>query len=155
MKCYSEKVYQRFLDGELGPLLKRRVILHAKTCGKCRDWIHRLNRENSAISLLFQEAREAPDLSRPIMERIRISLGPSPNPEKSRSRFMVRGLQFAAAICLFVLFLVFLFQDRKPGPFNGNRDILIRTAMVDGHSVRTHLFASGDPDTIFIWLEKM
>ena len=153
MKCHDESIFQRFVDGELGVVARGRVASHVRKCERCRNLVDRLNGENSEISLLLGEEIAVPDLSRPIMERIRTAPGPSPG--KFRYRFLVRGLQFAAAITLVVLFLIFLFQNRNSGPFNGNRDVLIRTAMVDGQAVQTHVFTSVESDIKFIWLEKM
>jgi anti-sigma factor RsiW len=155
MKCYDESILQRLVDGELGALFGGRVASHLKKCRRCRDGVDGLSGENSEISRLFREDIKVPELRQPIMDKIRTARDQSRHPEKSRSRLLVRGLQIAAAIFLVALFLVFLFQDRNPGPFNGERDILIRTASVEGQAVQTHVFVSGDPDTKFIWLEKM
>jgi hypothetical protein len=88
------------------------------------------------------------------MDKIRGFRDESRHPGKARPGLLIRGLQIAAAVLLVALFLVFLFMDRDSGPFNGERDILIRTARVEGRAVQTHVFVSGDPDIKFIWLEK-
>lgn len=155
MKCAGEMIYQRFVDGEVGLLQKFRIVSHLKKCESCREWVQCLNRENSEIALLFREDLEAPDLTQPIMEKIK-SAGHRTFPGvKLLSPSLKVGLRIAAAFFLIVLFLVFLFQDRYPGQFNGEGDILIRTARVEGQAVQTHVFVSGDSDTKFIWLEKM
>ena len=154
MKCIDESILQRFVDGELGALPRSRVALHVKKCGRCRNYLDELERENSEISRLFREEIKAPELRQPIMDKIRGFRDESRHPGKARPGLLIRGLQIAAAVLLVALFLVFLFMDRDSGPFNGERDILIRTARVEGRAVQTHVFVSGDPDIKFIWLEK-
>ena len=155
MKCFGETIYQRFVDDELTPLLKMRVARHIRRCGRCREGIERLNRENSRLTLLLQPEQEGPDLSRSIMDRITSSLAGTGLPERSRSRLPWAWIPVAAAFILVAMFLLSPFQGRNSSHFKGEGKVLIQTATVDGRTVQTHVFESGDEDITFIWLEKM
>ena len=155
MKCHSETVYQRFVDGDLGLLIKLRVVSHLKKCEICRRRVQMLRDENLGISHLFESDHEVPDLTQLIMSRINQS-----NTHVSRQpgiRFpdLSWGLRIAAVFLLIAMFLFFLFQSRDSGTFTGKGDVLIRTAKVEGQAVQTHVFESGDSNTTFIWLEKI
>jgi len=155
MKCYDESILQRFVDGELGVLLGGRVASHVKKCSRCRDCVDDLKRENSEISRLFREEIKAPEMRQPIMDKIRVARNESHHPGKARTGLLVWGLRIAAAILMVALLSVFLFYNKKTDVLTAEGDVLIRTAQVEGQTVQTHVFASGDLDTKFIWLEKM
>jgi anti-sigma factor RsiW len=155
MKCYDESILQRFVDGETGALLLRRVAAHIKKCERCRSLAARLKRENDELAGILEEDVEPPDLSEPIMDKIRSTAPPARSPIKSGIRLPVRALRIAATVALVVLFLVFLLLDRGSSSFIPEKEVLIRTARVEGRAVQTHIFDSGESETKFIWLEKI
>jgi hypothetical protein len=131
------------------------VARHIRRCGRCRERIERLNGENSRLTLLLQPEQEAPDLSQSIMDQITSAREGTAHPERSRSRMSAAWILVAAAFILVALFLFSPFQSRNPGSFKGEREVLVQTATVDGRTVQTHVFESGDADITFIWLEKI
>lgn len=155
MKCFTETIYQRFVDGELNPLLKMRVAGHVGRCGRCRERVDRLKGEDSRIALLLQPGPEAPDLRTSIMERITAAGEEPAHPQRPRLSLTWDWLPAAAVFVLVALFLISLFQNGDSGQHGGEGEVLIQAASVDGRPVQTHVFDSGNSDIRFIWLEKI
>jgi anti-sigma factor RsiW len=155
MKCFNEMTYMLFLDDELPGEKAHQISHHLKRCPQCRKLVQRLHEENTGISSLFALDHPVPDQAQLIFNRINTV-------PKSPSRFdrinfphLVRGMRIATLLLLIFLLSVFIFLNKKPAVSNLVQEVLLQSARVEGHSVQTHVFNSGDTDITFIWLEKI
>lgn len=115
MKCLNEKTYILFLDNELNPEDREKVIPHLKKCIKCSQIVERLKLENLKIKKSFEIEYEMHDLVPKVMERI--LLDESFRPEnKKLCRYTIYGLFIITGIFApyFILKFIkptFIFQN--------------------------------------------
>jgi len=155
MECFDEMTAMLFLDGELSKQKEYLVSGHLKKCHKCRELIRRLHEENTDISNLFEIDHRMSDQAQLILNRIRTVRESHSRPGRIHSLYPGWGLRIAAAVLLIFVLSVFIFINKEPAVSGLDNEVLLRAARVDGHSVQTHVFNSGDKDITFIWLEKI
>lgn len=70
MKCYEDITYSEFLDNELKPEERERVLAHLEECKKCQKMVDCMKKENLKIRELFETDKNPPDLIQVIMNKI-------------------------------------------------------------------------------------
>ncbi|MFQ6082419.1 MAG: anti-sigma factor family protein [Candidatus Aminicenantia bacterium] len=91
MKCFEETVYSIFLDNELNPEERKRVLTHLKECGKCQKIVERIKKENLRIKKIFETDYTPLNLIPAIMNKI-ISSESQYFREKNSWSFLVYGI---------------------------------------------------------------
>jgi anti-sigma factor RsiW len=155
MECFDEREAMLFLDGELPEEKARQISDHLKRCRQCGELVQRLREENTGISNLFALDHRIPDQTQLILKRIRTDRQFLSGPARFHLPYFGWGLRVAAAVLLIFVLFVFIFIKKEPAVSGLDNGVLLQTARVDGHSVQTHIFSSGDEDITFIWLEKI
>jgi predicted anti-sigma-YlaC factor YlaD len=152
--CFHELAYAMYVDGETEAETKQEIETHLQSCTRCRELVQQLETENAQIKKTFEAPPiPGPDLAPIVMEKL------AHDREKviplRRYRWV---LTTAATFLLAVFLLVVLVMDKptistQPGQ-QGEKQVILCTARVEGHNVQTHIYKSNEPDIQFIWLEK-
>jgi hypothetical protein len=152
--CFDEPVYAMYLDGEAGPETKQEIETHLESCDRCKEQVRQLEAENTRLKKTFAvRPGPGPDLVPMVMEKL------ADDREKIIPLRRYRWVLAAAASFLLVVFLsLYFIIDKRPSPIPpgqpGEKQVILCTARVEGHSVQTHIYRSDEPDIQFIWLEK-
>jgi anti-sigma factor RsiW len=143
MSCYDESRYALFLDKELGSQERQEIEEHIYTCNRCREQVQRMEAENARLEEAFA-SRGTPDLVSVVMARLKTP---------AKTRMWPRLVAAAASVLVAALLFFFLFYSNTL-PENGETDVLLCNASVEGEEVQGHIYTSKEPDIQFIWLEK-
>mgnify|MGYP001036500146 CR=1 FL=1 len=73
MRCFEEIVYSIFLDNELSPENRKKILAHLKECKKCQKIVKQMKKENLKIKKSFETGLTLPNLSSTIMDKIVVS----------------------------------------------------------------------------------
>ena len=153
MSCFQEIEYVLFLDGELSGEKKEKLTKHLSECPQCQRILAQMKKENSELNAAFAVKDGFPDISAGVLAGID-SLPPEVVAAK-RSRLSWLKWAGAAAASLAAVLLAFHMLKPRPDFSPEVQDVLVTFAYIEGKEAVSYIFNASDPDTTFIWLEKI
>ena len=153
MTCLSELQCQYYVENEMADDERIEVQHHLQQCPGCRERINRLQIEYEAIRQGLAIPTNVPDLESTITNLLHTEKrGAGKKATISLHKWRIgAAAALVAAVCLALLIWL---QPRALRPLEGETEILVCSARVEGNQADSYIYHSEDPDTQYIWFEK-